>query len=141
MYESSSPSAMGAMIPLLVFAGAYFYFAYCVVKMAYKLDHDKIAWWGWVPIMNTLLLVKMANKPSWWFFLMLVPIVNLFVFFKLWMDIAKALGQSAIWGFLVMIPVIQLVALGILAFSGGPNDRVPAGSAPMSPAHKREPIS
>lgn len=148
MYEDYGSTegfdAAGSMIGAFgwfVILAIYLYFAFMHYKMAQKSNQCDIAWWAFVPILNTVLLIKMAEKPMWWFLLLLVPLVNVFCFFKLWMDAARAVGQSPVWGFLVLIPVINFVAMFVLAFGGGasytyPNESVP----PTTPGPPTRPL-
>ncbi len=122
-YSAASTPGPGTMISAyfwFAFVALYLYLAFTMFKMAQKTGHTPIAWWAFIPILNTFLLIKMAHKPLWWFILLLVPFVNIVCFFILWMSVAKVIGQSPIWGFLVMIPVLNLVALYVLAFNSRP---------------------
>lgn len=116
----TGPSAGLGMIPLLFMVAMYLYFGFTMMKMAQKTGHGDSGWWGFIPIMNIFLVMKMAQKPGWWFLLCLVPFVNIVVFAILFIEVAKACQQSPVWGFLVLIPLINFVALGVLAFSAPP---------------------
>lgn len=109
--------AFGWFIALAIIA----YFMYMQYRIAHKTGQSDTAWWSFIPILNTLLLVRMAGKPVWWFFLLLVPIVNVVVAFMLWIAVAKNVGQSAFWGVLMMIPPISLVAMYVLAYGSRPH--------------------
>src|SRR5690242_14689557 len=53
---------------------------------------------GWavlIPIYNTIVMLKIAGRPVWWFVLLLVPLVNIVILFIVAIDIAKAFGKSA----------------------------------------------
>jgi len=116
-YQSGTEASLG-IIPILAFVAIYAYVAFTQFKIAQKCGCSDSAWWARIPIMNTFLLFKMAGKPNWWFVLCLIPLVNIFVFAVLWIETAKAIGQSALMGFLVLIPILNFIALGVLAFSG-----------------------
>lgn len=120
-------SGMGA-IAWLVVLGIYFYFTFSQFKIAQKVGCADKAWWSFIPIANTFLLIKMANKDWWWFVLCLVPLVNMIVFAIMWIETAKAAGHSPIWGFLVLIPFLNFVAIGVMAFSGSSS----GGGMPIS---------
>ncbi|MCK4301290.1 MAG: hypothetical protein KAW91_00865 [candidate division Zixibacteria bacterium] len=104
----------------LIVIAVWLYFSYMQYRMAHKTGQANIAWWAFVPILNTLLLIQMAEKPMWWLLLLLVPFVNIIAFFALWIQAARNCGQSAIWGFLVMIPLLNILALFVLAYSSRP---------------------
>jgi hypothetical protein len=46
--------------------------------------------WGWIPVLNIVLVFQIARKPWWWLFLLLIPIVNLVIVVVIWMRIAEA---------------------------------------------------
>lgn len=139
MTATSSPAAeyLGVFGWLIVLA-IYFYFAFTQYKIAQKTGIGDSAWWAFIPILNTILLIKMAHKPLWWFLLLLIPGVNLIAFFILWIAAAKNCGQSPVWGFLVMIPVLNVIAMSVLAFTGKPS-RFPAKPSQPKP-RKPQPV-
>ena len=132
MYDDQTGfiAALG-MIPLLFLVGVYCYFSFCQMKMAQKIGLSDCAWWAWIPIVGMFLLFKMASKPWWWFFLCLVPLVNIVVFAVLWYEAAKACNVPPIWGILVLVPVLNLIALGVMAFSGTPARPAPQYQTPQ----------
>jgi len=118
-------------IPLLLVVGIYLYFAYCMMKMARKVNLWESSWWAWIPVLNLFLLFKIAGKQWWWFFLCLVPIVNLVVFLVLWYQAAKACHVSPVWGILMFVPVVNIVAAGVMAFSNPPTRPTPPQYEPQ----------
>jgi len=108
--------AYGWILTLMILG----YCAFMQYKIAHKTGQSDIAWWAFIPIANTFLLIQMAEKPWHWFWFLLIPFANIFFFFKLWIDTARNCGQSGVWGFLVMIPVFNLLALFVLAMSTRP---------------------
>ncbi|MHC4501645.1 MAG: DUF5684 domain-containing protein [Planctomycetota bacterium] len=125
------------MWTLLIIVGVYLYLAITMAKMARKVGQSNYAWWAYIPILNTVLLCKMAYKPMWWFLLCLVPLVNIVVFAMLWIEVAKGCKQSPVWGVMVLVPFINLIALGLLAFSSGGRQMTP----PSPSERSREPMS
>jgi uncharacterized membrane protein YhaH (DUF805 family) len=113
--------------------------SYAQFKLAQKVGCSNNAWWSFIPILNSLLLLQMARKPMWWFLLMLVPLVNIVIFAILWIDVAKAVGKSGFLGFCTLVPVVNLVTVGILAFTGSDNREGPF--PPKSPSQPRQPQS
>jgi hypothetical protein len=96
---------------------------------------------GWasiIPIYNTYILIKIAERPGWWLLLLLIPFVNLVVAVILTFDIAKRFGKGpafAIFG-LIIFSLIGWLILGYgdakytpLGEGGGT-----AGPAPQTPA-------
>lgn len=52
---------------------------------------------GWaaiVPFYNTYVMIKIGGNAWWWLLLLFVPIVNLFAWFKLSLDVAKSFGEG-----------------------------------------------
>ncbi|MFQ5453716.1 MAG: DUF5684 domain-containing protein [Candidatus Zixiibacteriota bacterium] len=121
-YEMTTSTQAGpiGMIVWLVMIAIYLYFAFMQYKIAQNCSCKDNAWWSFIPIMNTVLLVKMSGKPMWWFLMLLVPMVNIIAFFVLWVAVAKNCGQSAVWGVMTMIPPISFVAFYILAYKNKP---------------------
>ncbi|MDH3890970.1 MAG: DUF5684 domain-containing protein [candidate division Zixibacteria bacterium] len=119
MYDAANDGSGFGMMGVLIILAVYFYFAFSQFKIAQKVGCADQAWWSFIPIANTFLLIKMANKDWWWFVLCLVPVVNIICFAIMWMETAKAAGHSPVWGFLVLVPFLNFVAIGVMAFSGG----------------------
>ena len=118
MYETIyDGGGIGAVMWLIILA-AYLYFAYAQFKIAQKIGHRDSAWWAFIPILNTVLLVKMAAKPLYWFLFCLIPFINIIICAVLWIDVATACSQSPVWGFLTILPFINFISIGVLAFSG-----------------------
>ena len=74
-------------------------------------------WLAWIPIINISLMCKIAGRPGWWFWLFLVPFVNIVVAVMVWMGISKARNKADWLGLLLLVPVVNLILLGYLAFS------------------------
>ncbi len=120
MYEPAYNSEIGAVTWFIMIA-VYLYFGYAQYKIAQKTGHSS-PWWSFIPILNVVQWVQMANKPMWWFLFCLVPIVNVIVMAILWMEIAKAVNKPPFWGILMLLPFIGFIAIGVLGFSGsGPS--------------------
>lgn len=120
---------MGA-IYLVVFLVAYVYSAICFVKIAKKAGVAS-EWWAWIPILNVLLMFKIARKPLWWIVLLIIPLVNIIVLILVWMAIAEAVHKPNWWGILTIVPVVSLIVPGYLAFSKDETSTsVPSGTLP-----------
>lgn len=126
MYDNSyaaDPSATVAMFGLgfwLVMIAAWIFSGFVLSRIAKKCGVHDEAWWAYIPILNLVLMVKMADRPIWWVILTLVPIVNLIVFFILWVEIAQNANHNAIWGVLAVLPFVNIIALMVMAFTGEP---------------------
>lgn len=102
------------LILLLVLVGVYVFFAVCLMKIAQKTNADN-AWWAWIPILNLVLMLNIAQKPVWWIILMFVPLVNIVIILLVDLAIAEARGKGAIWG--VILFLVPIIGLPYLAFS------------------------
>ena len=118
MYDTSSSAAFGGPLFLLAIVCAYIYLGYAQYRIAQKLGHDN-PWFSFVPIVNVIQIVQMAQKPLWWFVLILIPVVNVIALAILWITIAKRLGQSPVVGFLTIIPLLNFITLGVMGFGSG----------------------
>jgi hypothetical protein len=113
---SEAPSPLPGVGVLLFGLLLYAYFAFCLMKIAEKTNTDN-GWWAWIPILNVFLLLKIADKPMWWFILCLVPLVNIIIAILVWVGICAARGKSALLVVGMLIPGVNLFVLGYLAFS------------------------
>ena len=92
---------------------------------------------AWVPILNMLLMCRIARKPGAYVFLLFVPFVNLVVFVMIWMAIARVRGKSPALALLLLVPPVSIIVPWIMA--SGP--AIGAGSAPASvapPSHSTQ---
>jgi hypothetical protein len=116
-----------SMIYMFFVLAFYVYLAVCLMKIAQKTGTPD-EWWAWIPILNVLLMLKIAKKPLWWILLFLIPLVNIVIGIMVWMKIAEAVGKPSYWGIFMILPVVGLVAPGYLAFSKSE----PTGGAPTA---------
>ncbi len=72
---------------------------------------------GWaaiVPIYNLVVLLKIVDKPLWWFILFLIPFVNFVAAILVTLALADKFGKGA--GFAVGMIVLPFVFYPILGF-------------------------
>lgn len=72
---------------------------------------------GWaaiVPIYNIIVLLQVSGKPWWWIFLMLIPVVNIIIFFLVYLGLARNFGKGA--GFAIGLFFLGIIFFPILAF-------------------------
>jgi hypothetical protein len=72
---------------------------------------------GWaclVPIYNIIILLKIVNKPWWWLFLMIIPIVNLVFIIIMIHRLSLSFGKGA--GFTIGLIFLSVIFHAILAF-------------------------
>lgn len=107
---------IGVIIAWLVF---YVFFAFCLANLAKRLGvpFGKAFVWAIIPIANLFLIIKLAEKPMWWFILFFVPIANLVVIILMWMAIAERRGKPGWWGVLIaLVPIVNIILFLILCF-------------------------
>lgn len=118
-YSDAATSAAGgaiALVGLLMIAVFYAYFSLCFQMIA-KRTGTPNGWLAWIPVVNIILLLQIAQKPLWWVILFLIPFVNLIVSIMVFMEIAKRCGKPEWVGVLMIVPGIQIIVPGYLAFS------------------------
>lgn len=74
---------------------------------------------GWasiVPIYNIIALLRMVKKPLSWFFLLCIPIVNIYFMIVVVNRLARSFGYGN--GFTAGLIFLPFIFLLILAFSG-----------------------
>jgi hypothetical protein len=94
-------------IPIHLFAG------YCFLRMARRLGVQEKTWWVWVPFLQVLFMLKLANLKWGYLFLFLIPFVGAYV----WIKKLQGFGKLKWLGVGMIIPPIDLFVLGYLAFS------------------------
>ena len=50
------------------------------------------AWEALVPIYNAVVLMQIINRPKWWVILLFIPVVNLLMFFVIWIETIRTFG-------------------------------------------------
>ncbi|MCF6279938.1 MAG: signal peptidase I [Flavobacteriaceae bacterium] len=53
------------------------------------------AWEAAIPVYNAIVLMKIINRPKWWVILLFIPIVNLFMFPIIWIEIIRSFGKKS----------------------------------------------
>ena len=116
---SALPFAIGAGIILVCVVFMVLFYAYLALALqtiANKTNTEN-AWFAWIPILNAILILNVANKPLWWLILLLIPGVNIVVGIIVWMAVAEARNKPSWWGIMVIVPVMNLIMPGYLAWS------------------------
>jgi hypothetical protein len=87
-----------------------------IYKTFTKMGYDD-AWWMFIPILNILFMLKVADKPTWWVILAFIPFVNLIMLYVSWLvasKVATAYGKSS--GFAVGLLLLGFIFYPILGF-------------------------
>jgi hypothetical protein len=98
----------------LLAVGVWVFYAYCWQKIAERTATDR-AWWAWIPVLNVLLILRIAKRPLWWFLLFAVPFVNVYVAIRILVDICRAVGKSPWLAVPLFIPGVNLPLFPYLA--------------------------
>lgn len=85
-------------------------------------------WQAIIPVWNTIVLLKIAGRPAWWFILYLIPVVNIVFYFIVMIDLAHSYGKGT--GFGVFLAILPWIAVPMLAFG----DASYRGQAVMAPS-------
>ena len=104
---------------IIVMLAAYVFWAYCMARIGKKmgLPLGSTFIWALIPIANIFLFFKLSDKPFWWFILFLIPIVNLVIMILVWIAIAEKLGKPAWWGICIaIVPILNIILFLMLAF-------------------------
>lgn len=73
-----------------------------VVFAGFWRTFEKAGQPGWgclIPIYNLYVMLEMAERPGWWLFLMLIPLVNIVIGIIVSIEIAERFGRGALFGF------------------------------------------
>ena len=94
----------------------YVLICFPLMTIALKLNVSGF-WMVWLPILNLWLMVKMGNKSFLYFLGLFIPLVNIFVFIVVWMNIFESLIRPKWLGILMIIPGINIILLWYLAYT------------------------
>ncbi len=112
--QANDSSGGGGFAAILI----VFYLAVAVVGIASMwIVFSKGGQPGWtsiIPILNTLVLLKLVKRELWWIILLLIPCVNIVILIILMVDLAKAFGKTP--GFAVGLILLPIIFMPILAF-------------------------
>ena len=50
---------------------------------------------AFIPVLNILILLKIINRPKWWVFLMLIPVINVIIIPVIWVEISRSFGKNS----------------------------------------------
>lgn len=99
-------------VTLIIFIVAAIWCLICQAKINSKAGKP---WWAAIiPIYNNIVLLEIAGLPTWNIILLFIPFANIYIAFKIYIEIAKKFGKSAGFGagLALLFPIIG----AILAF-------------------------
>ena len=118
--ETSNGFLAGLGMGLILLYVALIVFILAVMWKVYT-KAGKPGWAAIIPIYNTIVLLEIVGRPIWWFFLMLIPFVNIIFAIIVTNDLAKSFGKEVGWTIgLILLPFIfyPMLAFGSAKYSG-----------------------
>ena len=112
----------GLVLALTLYLTIAFYLFLITSAWIVFVKADQPGWACLVPIYNVILLLRIAGKPWWWFFLYMVPVVGVVISIIHMIALAEAFGKGVGYGIgLVFLGFIflPLLAFGDAEYSGG----------------------
>jgi len=87
-------------------------------KLAKKAGLNRIAWFAFVPVLSTILQLRMIQKSGWWTLILLVPVANI-VFAIIWqVKLLNAFGKhGANVLFMLFLPPVYTIQWVVWGFS------------------------
>lgn len=122
LFSMDSIPGGGVAIALTI----YFYIAFMLFLITSTwivfTKADRPGWACLLPIYNIIVLLQIAGRPWWWFFLYMIPFVGLVIVILHMIALAESFGKGAGYGiglaFLGFI-FFPLLAFGDAEYSGG----------------------
>ncbi len=100
---------------MCVFGVVYLAVIIAVVAGCWKLfvKAGEPGWAAIVPIYNTVIMIKICNKPLWWIVLALIPCTAPIFGILIAIELAKVFGKGIGYAIgLILLPIIFVPALG-----------------------------
>jgi hypothetical protein len=124
--QLANSAAMGLMAGIgmgmvMVFLAVAVFMVVCHWKIYTKAGEP--GWACLIPIYNFIVFLKIVNKPWWWIFLMIIPIVNLVLIIMLIHRLSLSFGKGA--GFTLGILFFHVIFFAILAFDSSVYTKLP----------------
>ncbi len=97
---------------LIIDLAVVLFYLICTWKIFVKAGRP--GWAALIPIYNTIVMIQICGRPLWWFFLLMIPFVNIVFSIILLIDFVKAFGKPGIWALGMLF--LGFVFVPILAF-------------------------
>lgn len=91
--DTATGAAAGAVLLLTLI---YLAVVVLVIASMWKVftKAGKPGWAAIVPIYNTIVLLEIVGKPTWWIILLLIPFVNIIVLLIVINELSKSFGRG-----------------------------------------------
>ncbi|MEO5776794.1 MAG: signal peptidase I [Flavobacterium sp.] len=53
------------------------------------------SWEAFIPVYNSIVLMKIINRPTWWTLLLFIPVINLIMFPVVWVETLRSFGKNS----------------------------------------------
>lgn len=85
-------------------------------------------WWAVLPVFNAIGIIRAAGEPARFIWFLLIPLVNVALYFMLLLRIARYFGKSGWFGFgLFLLPFVFFPLIGF-----GDSEYTPDSSRPLA---------
>jgi hypothetical protein len=103
---------------ILLYIVIYFLFAGAFFNLAKKANLDGIAWFAFIPLLSSILQLRMIRQSGWWVLMLLVPIANL-VFSIIWqVKLLNAFGKNGAFVlFAIFLSPVYIILWMVWGFS------------------------
>lgn len=138
-YNYATPSAgaaegilAGLGIFYLVFLADCIFLLVCMYKVFKKAGRK--GWEALIPIYNIIVMIQIAELPTWYIVLYFIPFANIYAMFKIYIEFAHKFGKST--GFGIAMIFFSYICFPILAFGNAEYQ----GSVPMNTNYNPNPV-
>lgn len=114
--QGTFPSLFLFAFVLVIAVALYVFYCYCLKRICEKAGRDP-GFLIWIPFIQMIPLLEVAQLPVWFIILFLIPLLNLVISIVMWAKVCQARGKSGWLVLMMFIPVLNLVFLPYLAFS------------------------
>ena len=52
------------------------------------------SWKAFIPIYSIIILMKIINRPKWWIFLLILPVINVIMIPVIWVELSRSYGKN-----------------------------------------------
>ncbi len=101
--------------PWIAFSFFHVVMAFSLWKMADRVKEEP-RWFAVLPLLNIILLLKIAKKPLWWLILFFFPIVNIVALIMTTMALCQRFGIEKWWGLVAILSPFNLILYAYLAY-------------------------
>ena len=54
------------------------------------------SWEAFIPVYNSIILMKIINRPTWWTILLFIPVINILMFPVVWIETLRSFGKNTL---------------------------------------------